>query len=59
MLRTCMWYAMGWSLLVITYPLVWRARYYGFLDQQVKRDLLANKTTEWICRRLFYMTVIA
>jgi 1-acyl-sn-glycerol-3-phosphate acyltransferase len=55
-MRTYWWYAMGWSYLVLTYPMIWRVRYLDWRARAAERDRLADRMTSRISRVLFYLT---
>ena len=56
MLRTMFWYASGWTYLVTTLPMLWRAKYLQQHNRQNELDRLAERMTVRICRVLFYLT---
>ncbi len=56
MFRTMLWYALGWTYLASTGPLLWRARYLERKGQQARLDRLAERMTVQICKVLFYLT---
>ena len=56
MIRTAVWYSLGWAILVFTYPLIWAIRLAGAGGNLARRDALAARTSSWLCRILFYLT---
>lgn len=56
MLRTCLWYAMGWTYLVLSYPMLWRVMYLDRHSRPEEKELLVDRMTSRISRVLFYLT---
>lgn len=56
MLRTFLWYSMGWIFLVMTCPMLWKIKYYERKGKNEERDQLADRMTVRISRVLFYLT---
>lgn len=56
MLRTIVWYALGWTFLFITFPALWRVKYLEKRGKLDERDQFANKFSMFLARGLFIFT---
>ncbi|MHB1127959.1 MAG: lysophospholipid acyltransferase family protein [Bacillota bacterium] len=56
MIRTYLWFAAGWTLLVLTCPMLWRVKYLDKLGRSAERDRLVDRMTALISRLLFSLT---
>ena len=56
MLRTFMWYFLGWAGLILSYPMLLRLKYYELRGRTDLKDRLANRGSQRIARYLFRLT---
>lgn len=56
MLRTIIWYILGWFYLFITFPALLRVKYLEMRGRLEKRDRLANKFSMALAKGLFFLT---
>ena len=54
--RMYLWFAAGWSYLVLTYPIIFLAKYFNARGKIELRDSLANIIILRFSRLMFYMT---
>lgn len=55
-IRTIIWYSIGWAYLVLTYPVLLRVKYLNIRNNNEKRDKLAFRSTTILAKLLFYVT---
>ncbi|NJD04492.1 MAG: hypothetical protein FIA99_18300 [Ruminiclostridium sp.] len=55
-IRTFLWYVLGWVYLSVTYPLLLAVKALEKSGRLKQRDVLADKASQWLSRRLFYLT---
>ncbi|MEN6315405.1 MAG: lysophospholipid acyltransferase family protein [Clostridiaceae bacterium] len=56
MLRTIVWYALGWTFLFITFPALWWVKYLEKRGRLDERDQFANKFSMFLAKGLFMFT---
>lgn len=56
MLRTIVWYVLGWNFLFITFPALWRVKYLEKRGRLIERDLFASKFSMFLAKGLFTFT---
>ncbi|MHB1420069.1 MAG: lysophospholipid acyltransferase family protein [Bacillota bacterium] len=56
MIRTYLWYALGWAILVLSYPLLLQVKYLDKHGRYEERNQLVDRVTTGIARLLFYLT---
>jgi len=56
MLRTVLWYTLGWAFLILTIPALWVARHYDRKGNHEKHAQLTERMTACIARFLFRLT---
>ena len=56
MLRTFMWYFLGWAGLILTYPMLLCLKYYELRGKTEQKNHLANRQSQRLARYLFKLT---
>ena len=56
MLRTYLWYFLGWAGLVLSYPVLFYIKYFGEKGKAEQKNQLADRVTQWLSRYLFRLT---
>jgi len=56
MLRTIIWYILGWTFLFITFPALWKVKYLERRGRLEERDLFANRFSMFLAKGLFIFT---
>lgn len=56
MLRTMIWYILGWTYMFITFPALWRVKYFERNGKLDERDRFASKFSMHLAKGLFFFT---